>query len=195
MIFILGTGYFLGHKIGKQYGAQQYVKLLWNNGELSISPSLVMEKINEYRIKNDLDPFQETVGLCAYAQFRTEEVMQKYTKSWNQKTQNYDAMTDPNEMHISDLNLEQAQKICVGCDFNSQRENVYSSVRPENCFSVNKESNIACNGNESFGMVENHSHRVVNGWILSPGHNETLLSNVKNGCVASFGGVVILEVY
>jgi uncharacterized protein YkwD len=44
-------------------------------------------------------------------------------------------------------------------------------------------------------MVENHTDRVVRGWILSPGHNETLLTKNKYGCVASFGGVVILETY
>lgn len=195
LFFIFGFGYFIGHKTGKQYGAQQYVKLLWRQGEISISPNVVTEKINEYRDKNNLDPFQETVGLCAYAQFRAEEVMKKYTESWDKEKQSCQSMTNPDEMHKSDLSLEQAQKICINCNFNSQRENIYSSAKPESCSAINNFSTTKCTGKEEFGMVENHTDRVVKGWIFSPSHDETLLSKVKYGCVASSGGVVVLETY
>lgn len=194
-VVILGAGYFIGHKVGKQYGAQQYVKLLWNNGELNISANLVMKKVNEYRVKNSLEPFQETTSLCDYAQFRAEEVMRKYTSSWNRELGQFDAMTKPDEMHQSDLSLEEAQKICTNCNFSSQRENIYSTAKPEHCISINAKSNIPCTGDELFSMVENHTDRVVRGWILSPGHNETLLIKNKYGCIASFGGVVVLETY
>jgi len=121
--------------------------------------------------------------------------MDRYTRSWSKEDGSYRAMTDPDEMHSSELSLEESQKICLGCDFNSQRENIYTSARPEPCSNVNNNSIITCKGDELFGMVENYTDRVVKGWIFSPSHNETLLSKVKYGCVRSFGGVVILETY
>jgi len=194
-LLILALGYFLGHKVGKSYGAQQYVKLLWNKGELDISPSLVSEKIYKYREENKLKPFEETMGICAYAQFRAEEVSKKYTQQWNTKAQSYQNSTETDEIHTSALTLDQAKAVCVGCDFSTQRENIYFTARPEVCLTANNVSSIKCDGNEKFGVVENHTDRVVKGWISSPSHNETLLSKVTHGCVASFGGVVVLETY
>lgn len=85
---------------------------------------------------------------------------------------------------------EQAQDLCPECDFQTQLENIYISARLEVCSSPS----VDCGNNGEFGVVENHTERVVSGWINSKSHNEVLLSPIENGCVRSVGGVVVLEI-
>lgn len=192
LVLLVGliAGYSIGLHIGKISGAQQYVKKLWDKNELSITSSKVSEKIDLYRRKNGLTPFKETSGLCQYAEFRAREIAEKRLGNWNDKEQRYDSMNDPNDMHISELSYEQAQDLCPECDFQAQLENIYISARPEVC----SNPSVDCGNNDEFGVVENHTERVVNGWVNSKSHNDILLSPIENGCVRSAGGVVVLEI-
>lgn len=192
LVLIIGLiiGYFIGSHIGRIFGAQQYVKKLWSNNELDIAPSKISEKIDLYRRKNNLIPFKETSGLCQYAEFRANEVAQRYLTNWNTNEQKYNSMNNPNEMHISELSDEQALNLCPECNFQTQLENIYISARPEVCSSPS----VDCGNNDEFGVVENHTERVFNGWVNSKSHNDVLLSPIENGCVRSAGGVVVLEI-
>lgn len=189
-IFIVG--YFVGHKVGRMYGAQQYTKKLWNTDEMQISASQVLEKINAYRKEKNLAPFQETNGLCKLARYRAKEATGSFGSKWTTETQKYEGVESPQELHKTELSPEKAKELCPECIFETQGENAYISVRPEPCF--NLEGEKICVGGEEFGVVENYTDRIMNGWINSRVHNELLLSPIKYGCVGSYGGVVMLEV-
>ena len=195
-IILLGaliTMYFIGHKIGRMYGAQQYTKKLWLANETQISTNKVFDKINAYREKNKLEPLKETAGLCKYAQYRAKETMESVGFKWNKQTQSYEGIEDMTKaMHQTQLTFDEAQKLCPECDLKTIGENAYISVRPEPC--INFSGKKMCVGTEGFGVVENYTDRVVDGWINSPVHNELLLSPIKFGCVGSYGGIVMLEV-
>jgi hypothetical protein len=192
LVLLIGliAGYFTGSHIGRIFGAQQYVKKLWRKNELNISSLKVSEKIDLYRIKNDLTPFEETSGLCKYAEFRAGEVAEKHLGEWDPKEQKYNSMDDPNELHISELSDEQAQELCPECDFKTQVENIYITARPEVC----SNPSIDCGNDDEFGVVENYTDMVFNGWVNSKSHKDVLLSPIENGCVRSVGGVVVLEI-
>lgn len=191
VIFI--AGYFVGHRIGRMYGAQQYTKKLWSNDEMQISPGKILEKINAYRKEKNLPPFRETIGLCKLARYRAGEAARNVGTRWNVASQRYEGIKDiEQELHRSELSPKQAKELCPECVFETLGENAYISVRPEPCF--NLVGKKVCLGSEEFGVVENYTDRVVNGWINSPSHNELLLSPIQFGCVGSYGGIVMLEV-
>ena len=191
LIFTLGIGYYIGHKIGRTYGAQQYTKLVWSNNDTQISPSVVFNKMNLYREKGRLEPFQKDLGLCALAELRAEESWRKVGLQWDPSTQSYIDISLPKDLHETELNPETSNKLCPNCVAESVLENAYISVRPETC--LNALGKEICKGGEGFGIVENYTDRVVNGWIESPPHKATLLSSRSHACVGSYGGTVMLE--
>lgn len=189
---VLGIGYFIGHSIGRTFGAQQYTKKLWATNEMQLSSDKITEKINTYRSENGLEPFQETASLCTLAAFRAEEAREKFGGKWDIATQSYVGVENPNALHETDLTEETIQELCPGCVSETLSENAYISLRPETC--LNLANKQFCSGGEEFGVLEKYTDRVVNGWIQSPAHNQVLLSGAKFGCVGVFGGTVILKV-
>lgn len=190
VIFIVG--YFVGNRVGRMYGAQQYTKKLWSSDEMQISTNQILEKINTYRKEKNLTPFKETVGLCRLARYRAKETAKSLGGKWSVETQKYEGAESPQELHKTELNPEKAKELCPECILETLGENAYISARPEPC--LNLEGKKMCIGGEKFGVVENYTDRVVNGWVESSVHNELLLLPIEFGCVGSYGGVVMLEV-
>lgn len=191
-LIVIGVGFFIGHRIGREYGAQQYTKELWAVDEMQLSSNKITTKINAYRERNELKPFRATTGLCRLARFRAEERTRKFGERWDQKTQSYEDIENSDTLHEADLTEEKINELCPECIPETLLGNVYISLRPEPC--LNLENKKVCIGDEKFGVVENYTDRVVNGWIDSPEHNEVLLSPLKFGCVGVYGGTVILQV-
>lgn len=186
------VGYFVGNKVGRMYGAQQYTKKLWTTDEMQISANQILAKINEYRRKKNLAPFQETVGLCRLARYRAKETAKSLGGKWTIETQKYEEAELPQELHKTELTPEKAKELCPECILETLGESAYISVRPEPC--LNLVGKNVCVGGEEFGVIENYTDRVVNGWIDSPEHNELLISLNDLGCVGAYGGTIILEV-
>ena len=190
--FILSAGYFIGHKRGEQYGADRYTGRVWQSNEMQISANEVLEKINNYRKSRGLKPFQETIGICKLAQARVKEGALNFISKWNFTTNRFEGV-NPHDIHDTKLSQEEMQALCPECDLETLGENAFGSMSPGLCYELG--SNKPCGENGIFGIaMEDHTGNVVNGWIDSMGHHKLLMSSIETGCVASYGGFVMLVV-
>lgn len=191
------------YREGQISGAQQYVKKMFNTNNLQISTNDMMDKINVYRKKNNLDPFEESIGLCKLAEFEAKNFFKQQQQSWDKKTGKYIKSYDTESQKLT---RKKAQELCPKCNFgNPSIENLentesyaelrYIILRPDLCSELQRlNAPIQCKGDESFGVVEHISDRVINGWINNEKFRKILLSEVKNACIRSYAGAVILSI-
>ena len=191
LFIIFFAGYSVGGKIGRMYGAQQYTKKAWINNYMQISPNAVLNKVNELRVKNNLQPLLLTNNLCKVADIRAKYFFDKASGNWLQDKQEYKP-EQANAPDSTELMNNTVKSTCPECKLDTYYEILYVSLRPESCWNT---SGIKfCEGQEDFGLLENYTDRVIKIWEKDPTFKQNLLSPVKNGCVGAYGGAVVLSV-
>lgn len=199
LIAILIVGYFIGNKIGQTTGAQQYTKKLFTENEISISTSGMLEQINTFRNANGKPAFVESIGVCQIAQKRAEINFKKSANMWDSASGSYKKEADTG----LGITLDDAKKMCPECIFMNDKklednyigELSYVVLHPDVCSVVDSKANLACKGDESYGVTEHFPERILKQWMETDSSKETLLmENYGLGCVRSYGGSVILTI-
>lgn len=191
LFIIFFAGYFAGGKIGRMYGAQQYTKKAWVNNEMQISTNTILNKVNEIRKKNNLQPLLMTNNLCKVAEIQAKNFFDKKSANWLQDKQEYKP-EHLNAPESSELMNDIVKSNCPECEIDTYYEFRYISLRPEPCWNT---SGIKfCEGQEEFGLLEKYTDRIISTWEKDPAFKQILLAPVKNGCVGAYGGSVVLSI-
>ncbi len=196
LIIVLLMGCLIGNKTGQIVGAQQYIGKLFSKNELSISTDGMLEQINTLRKANGKSVLTESVGVCRIAQKRAEINFKNSVDMWDSGSGSYKEEVDTG----LGITLDDAKKMCPECIFMNDKkleENYigelnYVILRPDVCSAVNSRADLACKGDESYGVTEHFPERVLKGWMETDSLRETLLTdNYGLGCVRSYGGSVV----
>lgn len=191
LFIIFFAGYSVGGKIGRMYGAQQYTKKAWANNEMQISANAVLNKVNEIRAKNNMQPLLITNNLCKVADIRAKYVFDKASGNWSQDKQEYKP-EQANAPESTESMNNTIKSTCPECKLDTYNDIGYVSLRPESCW--NTSGIKLCEGQEEFGVLEKYTDRVINGWEKDPALKQILLAPVKNGCIGVYGGSVVLSI-
>ncbi len=191
LFVVLGVGYSLGGKVGRQTGAQQYTKKMWANNETQLSTYAIFQKVNAYREKNNLKPLMLEDGLCRVANNEAQLFFDKSNLNYDPAQQQYksDQQNAPESFEVF---AQRISGICPNCDVNTYNQTSYVSLRPESCWNV--AGRQVCDGDEGFGMMEKYVDRIVKLWSEDSSLKEALVSPVKYGCVGAYGGAVVFSV-
>ena len=191
LFVVLGVGYSLGGKVGRETGAQQYTKKMWANNEFQLSTYSIFQKVNAYRQQNNLEPFVMEDSLCKVANNEAQIYYEKSNSSYDLEQQAYNS----DQQNAPDSYEAISQRIlnsCPGCDMDVYNQANYVSLRPESCWNIAGKQ--VCEGDEEFGMMENYIDRIVKLWSEDAGLKEVVTSPAQYGCVGAYGGSVVLSV-
>lgn len=191
LFVVLGVGYSLGGKVGRQTGAQQYTKKMWANNESQLSTYAIFQKVNAYREKNNLKPLILEDGLCKVANNEAQRYFDKANTNYDPAQQQYNG-DQQNAPESFEAFAQRMAGICPNCNADTYNQASYVSLRPESCWNI--EGKKVCEGDESFGMMEKYLDRIVRLWSEDSGLKEVVLSPAEYGCVGGYGGAIILSV-
>lgn len=191
LFVVLGVGYSLGGKVGRQTGAQQYTKKMWANNESQLSTYSIFQKVNAYRQQNNLEPLVMEDSLCKVANNEAQIFYEKSNSSYDVEQQGYNS-DQQNAPDSFEAMSQRILKSCPGCDMDAYNQASYVSLRPESCWNIAGKQ--VCEGDEEFGMMENYIDRIVKLWSEDSGLKEVVMSPAQYGCVGAYGGSVVLSV-
>lgn len=191
LVIILFVGYMIGSNIGQTTGAQQYTKKMWMNDESQISTYNIFQKINDLRVKGNLQPFAMDNNLCKVAYTRAKSIFDKATGTWFQEKQQYN-QDQQNVPESKDVIVQMIRTTCPTCDITTYNEANYTSLRPETCW--NYAGKQVCEGDESYGILEKYVERIVKLWSEDSNLKQVIYSPIKYGCVEAYGGSVQLSI-
>jgi len=191
LFIVLGVGYSLGGKVGRQTGAQQYTKRMWANNESQLSTYAIFQKVNAYREQNNLEPLQLADGLCKIANNEAQRFFDKSNSNYDPSQQQYNG-DQQNAPESFEAFAQRASSICPECDLDMYNQASYVSLRPESCWNVAGKQ--VCDGDEEFGMMEKYTDRIVRLWSEDSGLKEVVMTPAQYGCVGAYGGAVVFAV-